>query len=231
MEQIVKQIMFVLGLPGSGKSTAVHCAQKLAQKRGWVAKRFCDYDILYELYQLDKKQGGGRFEPTEYDGFDVHELEAFDEALGELNSKVLNWVEEPSNKNKLCIVEFARDDYCTALEAFDPKLLPPTRNAYFLFVDADIPTCIRRIHARVAKPNAERTLDDHFVSNYIFNAYYQRDCRRYLESTAFQLSERFHIQENNIQVITNAEETSLNIFEQKVEQATLPIFELAEEEQ
>jgi len=231
MEQIVNQIVFVLGLPGSGKSTAGRYTRELAQKWGWIAQRFCDYDILYELYQLDMKRGEGRFKPTEYDGFDVYKLEAFDEALRKLNSKMLDWLEKPGNNNELCIVEFARDDYCNALGMFDPELLSLIRNAYFLFVDADIPTCIKRIHARVAKPNVERTLDDHFVSNYIFDAYYRRDRRQYLESTASQLSERFHIQENHIHVITNTEETSLDIFEQKVEQAVSPIFKLAKEDQ
>ena len=231
MEQIVNQIVFVLGLPGGGKSTAGRYTRELAQKWGWIAQRFCDYDILYELYQLDMKRGEGRFKPTEYDGFDVYKLEAFDEALRKLNSKMLDWLEKPGNNNELCIVEFARDDYCNALGMFDPELLSLIRNAYFLFVDADIPTCIKRIHARVAKPNVERTLDDHFVSNYIFDAYYQRDRRQYLASTASQLSERFHIQENHIHVITNTEETSLDIFEQKVEQAVSPIFKLAKEDQ
>ena len=231
MGQIVKQIIFILGLPGSGKSTAGRYAQKLAQKWGRIAQRFCDYDILYELYQLDMKRGEGRFESTEYEGFDVHGLDAFDDALGVLSSKVLDCAEKPGDNNMLCIVEFARDDYCNALGCFDPKLLPLIGNAHFLFVDADIPTCIQRILARVTKPNAERTLDDHFVSNYIFDAYYQRDRRQYLESTAAQLSERFYIQGNNIHVITNTKETSLDTFEQKVEQVILPILKLAEEEQ
>ena len=225
------QIVFVLGLPGSGKSTAGRYTRELAQKRGWGAQRLCDYDILYELYQLDRKREEGRFKPTDYDGFDVYKLDAFDDALRKLSSRVLDWIKKPGNNNRLCIVEFARDDYCNALGMFDPELLPLIRDAYFLFIDADIPTCIKRIHARVAKPNTERTLDDHFVSNYIFDAYYQRDRRQYLASTASQLSERFHIQENHIHVITNTEETSLDIFEQKVEKVASPIFKLAKEMQ
>jgi hypothetical protein len=226
----MEQFFFVFGLPGSGKSTAGRYILELAQKRDWIAQRFCDYDILYELYQLDMKREEGRFKPTEYDGFDVYKLDAFDDALRILSSKVLDWEEKPDNNNRLCIVEFARDDYCNALGFFDSELLPLIRDAYFLFVDADTPTCIKRIHARVAKPNAERTLDDHFVSNYIFDAYYRRDCRQYLESTASQLSERFHIQENHIHLITNTEETSLDIFEQKVEQAVSSIFKPAKED-
>ncbi|MBO0795569.1 MAG: hypothetical protein J2P36_32155, partial [Ktedonobacteraceae bacterium] len=53
---------------------------------------------------------------------------------------------------------------------FDPEFL---RGSYFLFVDADLGTCIQRIHTRVAEVGKP---DCHFVSDYIMHSYYSREC-------------------------------------------------------
>lgn len=211
------KIVYIMGLPGSGKSSAARAIQSIANQLGWNVRHFCDYYILYEMYQLDQKRGEGRFRPTDYDGFDVCDSGAFDEvlekALKKVNSTALDWIEEKDNINKLCIIEFARDDYSEALKFFDKRLLPPY-DTYFLFFDADIPACIKRIHDRVAKPDAERTLDDHFVSEDILDSYYQRDNRDYL-----------HINRDNLHVIHNTGNTTMYAFHKSIEQIMLPILQ------
>src|SRR5436305_6284813 len=108
--------VFVLALPGSGKSTAAHYIVELAQRNSWCPFRFNDYDILYQWFQADKD--GRIFSATEHRGFDVHNHNVFDEALEELERRVIEGEKVSCEKNQLIIIEFARDDYCKAIGLF-----------------------------------------------------------------------------------------------------------------
>src|SRR5437868_9324744 len=213
---MVKKV-FLLGLPGSGKSTAARYIEKLAQRNNWFPIRFNDYDILYEWFQADAD--GRRFSAIEHDGFDVHDHKVFDEALEEVERRVVEREKVPCEKDQLIIIEFARDDYCKALGLFSPTFL---RNASFLFVDADIPTCIQRIKERVPH---RRTPDDHYVSSYIFEAYYQKDNRQYLASTATTLKSCCDIDEENIHVVDNTGTNSEQNLLEKIEPYVTSILE------
>ena len=210
--------VFVLGLPGSGKSTAARYIEKLAQRNNWSSIRFNDYAILYEWFQADAD--GRRFSAIEYDGFDVHDHNVFDEALEEVERRVVEKEKVSCEKNQLIIIEFARDDYCKALGLFSPTFL---RNASFLFVDADIPNCIQRIKERVAH---RRTPDDHYVSSYIFEAYYQKDNRQYLASTATTLKSCCDIDEESIHVVDNTGSNAEQKFLEKIEPYVTSILEV-----
>ncbi len=213
---MVKKV-FLLGLPGSGKSTVARHIVKLAQWNNWSPIRFNDYDILKEWFQSD--EDGRRFSAIEYDGFDVHDHNVFDEALEEVERRVVERENVSCEKNQLIIIEFARDDYYRALHLFSPLFL---RNASFLFVDADIPTCIQRIKERVAH---RRTPDDHYVSSYIFEAYYQKDNRQYLASTATTLKSCCEIDEESIHVIDNTGSNAEQKFLEKIEPFVTSILE------
>src|SRR6266702_5803905 len=213
---MVKKV-FLLGLPGSGKSTAARYIEKLAQRNNWSSIRFNDYAILYEWFQADAD--GRRFSAIEYDGFDVHDHSIFDEALKEVERRVVRREKVSCEKNQLIIIEFARADYCKALGLFSPMFL---KNASFLFVDADIPNCIQRIKERVAHP---RTPDDHYVSDYIFEAYYQKDNRQYLASTATTLKSCCEIEEESIHVVDNTGTNSEQNLLEKIEPYVTPILE------
>jgi adenylate kinase family enzyme len=213
---MVKKV-FVLGLPGSGKSTAARYIEKLAQRNNWSPIRFNDYDILYEWFQAD--EDGRIFSATEYGGFDVHDHNVFDEALEEVERRVVEREKVSCEKNQLIIIEFARDDYYRALRLFSPLFL---RNASFLFVDADIPTCIQRIKERVAH---RRTPDDHYVSSYIFEAYYQKDNRQYLASTATTLKTCCEIDEESMHVVDNTGSNAEQKFLEKIEPFVTSILE------
>jgi adenylate kinase family enzyme len=213
---MVKKV-FVLGLPGSGKSTAGRYIEQFAKNHGWIPRRFNDYDILYKMFQADTE--GRQFSSTQHGGFDVHDHIAFDDALKELKRRVLDTVEAAAGeKDKLIIIEFARNDYCRALEMFSPEFLQDT---LFLFIDADIPTCKQRIRERIAHPS---TRDDHYVSEYIFEAYYQLDNRQYLKSVVSQLKTFCAIDEKKIQVIDNTCSDSILAFLESIELFSLSIF-------
>lgn len=206
--------VFVLGLPGSGKSTAGRYIEMLARDCGWTAYLLQDYRILYKMFRADTK--GTRFIPTLYGGFDVLDLSVFDDALNEL-VRQLQERERTSETNEVNIIEFARDDYCKALEFFASI---PLTEALFLFIHAEVETCKQRIKAQVANP---QTPDDHYVSGYIFEAYYNRDHRQYLTSTALCLTERFHIAEERIKIVNNTNGVTMGAFLSQVEEFVTPI--------
>jgi deoxyadenosine/deoxycytidine kinase len=211
------QIVFVLGLPGSGKSTAARYIEMLARDYGQTPDLLQDYRILYNMSLADKE--GKRFSstlPNGYDGFDVHDFSAFDDALKELVRR-LQEKERTSETNEMNIIEFARDDYCKALELF--ASIPMTK-AFFLFIDAEVETCKQRIEARVANP---QTPDDHYVSEYIFEAYYNRDHRQYLTLTTACLRDRFHIVKERIKVINNTNGVIKQAFLSQIEEFVTPI--------
>ncbi len=211
------QNVFVLGLPGSGKSTAARYIEMLARDYDRTPDLLQDYRILYNMSLADKE--GKRFSstlPYGYDGFDVHDFSAFDDALKELVRR-LQEKERTSETNEMNIIEFARDDYCKALELF--ASIPMTK-AFFLFIDAEVETCRQRIKARVANPQMP---DDHYVSEYIFEAYYNGDHRQYLTLTTACLRDRFHIVKERIKVINNTNGVIRQAFLSQVEEFVTPI--------
>src|SRR2546423_1930885 len=135
--------VFVLGRPGSGKSTGARIIVSNAQRRGWSVIRINDFDILKEMFQADIHHE--RFLPAAHGGFDVIDFSVLDTALEEVERRVRDQMFGIGKK--LITIEFARDDYSEALRLFSCDFL---QDAYFLFIDAHIETCIQRIHRRVA---------------------------------------------------------------------------------
>jgi len=207
---------FVLGLPGCGKSSAARYIEMLAHDIGTPADVIQDYRILYEMFVEDRE---GRFSSTwndGYDGFNVLDLSACNDALVELACRVQE-IERASQDDKVIIIEFARDDYCEALRLFPLALL---QNAYFLFIDAEVEACRQRVKARVANPE---TPDDHYVSDYIFKAYYNKKCQQSLISAISCLREDFHISEGMITLINNTARVSRQEFLAQTEVFVTPI--------
>jgi adenylate kinase family enzyme len=161
--------VFVLGRPGSGKSTAARHLNYLMRCQEWSVKHFNDYDILWEMFLADTEHK--KFRPTPHNGFDATDFTVFDDALKELEKRVQAEVEQVN----LLTIEFARDDYRMALKQFSTEFL---QDSYFLFLDADIETCLRRVHERVEHAETD---DDHpSFSDDIFRWYYARDNRLYM---------------------------------------------------
>ncbi len=164
--------VFFLGRPGSGKSTAARHMIELAKRRNYSTLYMKDYDILYQMFQEDRDRK--QFRPADYGGFDVLDNTVFDIALEQLERDIL--AIPYSEKKQLMIIEFARDDYRTALNLFSPAFL---QDSYILFVDADLSGCISRIHKRVETPSEP---DHHYVSDYIMQTYYNKDNWMYVSS-------------------------------------------------
>ncbi len=173
--------LFILGLPGSGKSTiARHVIDYVGkQKSDCITERINDYDILYIMYKADKES---KFRPAGHDGFDVLDPTIFDIALKIVEQEASGKEQTTNNhvqaifRPMLILIEFARDDYSQALQQFSPHFL---QGAYFLFLDAPIEICKARVRERVAHPH---TKDDHEVSDYIFDSYYDKDSAHVLSA-------------------------------------------------
>jgi adenylate kinase family enzyme len=161
--------VFVLGRPGSGKSTAAQRVNCLLRQNGWIARHINDYDILHEMFLEDIQHL--KFRPTEHNGFDAIDLTVMDIALQKVEGKV----QECLSSVDVVTIEFARNDYRMALQQFDPAFL---KNAYFFFLDADIETCLRRVHERVER---SASIDDHpSFSDDVFRSYYDKENGEYM---------------------------------------------------
>jgi adenylate kinase family enzyme len=168
--------IFVVGRPGSGKTTAVRHFLKLAERRSYNAYRVRDYDILYEMFRREEDTPilkDRKFRPTDYGGFDVLDNRVFDTALDQLN-KYLDTLKVA--EKSIITVEFARDDYKKAMALFSPKLL---QDAYFFFVDSSLDICIDRIKRRIKYPPQP---DYHFVSEFIMKTYYNTENMEYMQN-------------------------------------------------
>lgn len=168
--------LFIVGLPGSGKSVMarhiekfVSDQSKLDARSNWFTTRFNDYPILHTLFTDDKE--GKRFEPAVPGGFNVLDFNIFDDALKFLG----NWItwhitSKQAKPQELLLIEFARNDYRRAFDQFKRELL---QDAYFIYLGTDIKVCQQRIHERVVNPENEK--DDYPVSDRIFETYYHSD--------------------------------------------------------
>ena len=162
--------VFVLGRPGSGKSTVARHMIELASRRGYQGLLVQDYDILYKMFLNDSKHE--QFRPTDRGGFDVLDYAVLDSALQQMEKEVED-VLTLKRADMVCI-EFARNDYRAALNIFSPFFL---RNAYFFFIDADLEFCIRRVQERVTDPPLP---DHHFVSEHVMRTYYSNNNWEYM---------------------------------------------------
>ncbi len=147
-------IVFVLGRPGSGKSTSVRFMQELAEKVGWSVSCLNDYTFLQNMFQSDTQH---RFRPVKHGGFEILDSSVRDTALHRLEQNIqkLSFFKE---EKMLVTVEFARSDYEEAMKLFNSASL---YDAHFLFIAADLPACSQRLQQRIRQPTTE---DDYNVS-------------------------------------------------------------------
>lgn len=183
--------LFVLGLPGSGKSTVARFITISAMGKGCQTTRFNDYAILQKMFRADIE--GKQFKPAKYGGFDILDLTVYDTALQRLELEIKEYVSSVKS-NEIILIEFSRNDYQKAFLQFSHEFL---HDAYFLYLDVDTKTCKKRIRKRTANPGTD---DDFFVSEYIFRTYYNKDNGRHLPRI---LKENYKIEKQRVRVIDN----------------------------
>ena len=178
----------LLGIPGSGKSTAARHIQKRIKALEYCSQHINDYPILHKMFEEDREHI--LFRATANNGFDAIDLSVLDVALQQVEVQV----EEVLSNGDFVTIEFARDDYRQAFQQFDPEFL---RDADIIFINADIETCLQRVHERTKRAQTE---DDHpSFSDEIFRAHYDKDGEQYIAQILDQkcgMSKNVHVIEN-----------------------------------
>jgi len=190
-------IIFLLGRPGSGKSSAARLIKNLAQRKNLTSIHISDYDILYKMYKADTNHI--QFASTKCcTGFDVKDFNVLDTALQHIGI-ILQLIEEKAEETSspdVVIIEFARNDYDNALKQFAQQKFGSQllKKAYFLYLETDIPECYKRILNRVKNPTWD---DDHFVSKKILRNYYQQ------QNFSIKLAQTYGIKCRQVEIIQN----------------------------
>ncbi len=196
--------LFVLGLPGSGKSGVARYIQMYARDKDWKATHFNDYAILKQMFRDDTE--GKQFQPADHDGFDVIDFTVIDTALWRLQQAV-NQHLSSAKQQEIVLIEFARNDYQKAFQQFNQDFL---QDAYFFYLEAEIDVCKLRIQNRVNNPVFE---DDYNVSEHIFETYYHDDDGRDLSDF---LEREYRIDKQRVRIIDN--NFSLEAASKKIDQ-------------
>jgi adenylate kinase family enzyme len=188
--------LFLFGLPGSGKSTVSRSIVDHVNRtyKQWSVQRVCDYNILFDMFRQDTKRKN--FYPVKHSGFYVTNPSMYDVAL--------NCVEQSINRinpkgNKLLVIEFSRGDYAEALKNFDSSFFD---NAAYLFLYADINTCLERIAQRVKDP---QSIDDHFVPERTIERFAAASTEEYAQLLCTRLENNYRGKNSRFLIIDSGE--------------------------
>jgi hypothetical protein len=194
MDELFRKL-FVLGMPGSGKSTIAQIIkQRVQQKAGWDACHVNDYEILARLFREQRN----RFLPALYAGFTIKDPTLYNEVLQKLEGQVNSMKRDAApGRNQLVLIEFARCNYQPAFKAFSPDFL---KDASFLFLDGNIKVCQERVFQRVHKLKDEKSRFDCFVPNGIFTRYHLCENSQYFNDV---FRDEYGIPQSRLKVITN----------------------------
>jgi hypothetical protein len=172
------KIAFLLGRPGTGKSTLAQLIEASARRRGWATQHFYDYKYLQDMFLQEieenvplKERAFRQKGPEACHGFDVLDFNVLDTALEQMCEDIRTARSENQAVNKLFLIEFARKEYSRALHIFGYDIL---RDAHLFYFKLGLEACIERLRQRVVE-NCSRSEFDHFVSEEIMNSYYSRD--------------------------------------------------------
>jgi len=172
------KIAFLLGRPGTGKSTLAQLIEASPQREDWAIQHFYDYKYLQDMFQREIEENGpleGRAfrqkGPEACHGFDVVRFKVLDTALKQMADDIRMAMSDNQAANKLFLIEFARKEYSRALHIFGDDIL---RDAHLFYIKLGLEACIERLHQRVVE-NCSRSEFDHFVSEEIMNSYYSED--------------------------------------------------------
>ena len=109
--------LFLLGIPGCGKSEIYHRLSQQIMNQGIVkdCERLDDYPILWEYFQND----GPKTEPCEDGGYLIVDDTLWDDVLCDLDRKC----RRQAQANRAVFIEFARGDNRSALENFSAEIM------------------------------------------------------------------------------------------------------------
>jgi len=162
----MKDYVFLLGRPGCGKSFVYETIMRSLKGTGKYerVKRMDDFPILKELLDKDTsfkrhvRKGGG---------FEVTDWTIVDEVLATINKRL----PAVKKKNDLVFVEFARDNYLSALKNFSAATFS---RSLILYIYCPFKVCLARNKKRFEEQKGN-ALDDHIVPPDLMKTYYRKD--------------------------------------------------------
>ncbi len=160
-----KEIFFLLGRPGCGKSFLYTNVFKpvLREKKDYAIKRFDDFPILQTLLDEDKTFSRHR---RKEGGFEVTDWTIIDDVLKELDKLLRKNLKEDTK----IFAEFARADYFAALKNFSREI---REKSLLIYISAPFGVCMSSNLNRFK--NRKHPDDDHIVPTTLMETYYKTD--------------------------------------------------------
>ncbi len=156
-------IVFLLGIPGCGKSAFYRRLVKRLGKKGLFSSfpRIDDFPKLWNIFMEDEQSGEWRrCRPTEDGGYKVTDDKVWDDILKRVNKDVLN-LKNSSPEDTLIFIEFSRPNYVhSILNNFSADIL---EDAIAVYLDVPFDICWQR-NVRRHQQALEQGSDDHLVS-------------------------------------------------------------------
>jgi tRNA uridine 5-carbamoylmethylation protein Kti12 len=152
--------IFLIGKPGSGKSTAAKIIKNQIKKTKNAKKTVCildDYLFLQQWQHLPENKI--KFKEIEYGGFQVLDFSILNDVLVHLDQLIV----KNSSKFDHIIIEFSRNSYATAFSFFSPLIID---QACILYIDSTLEICIERNELRKFQ---------NYVPEVILREYYSSD--------------------------------------------------------
>ena len=174
-------IVFLLGVPGCGKSEFYRRLTKKLQKTGLYTEfpRVDDFPKLWQIFQTDEKTGKWlRCRKTEDGGYKVTDNSVWDDILKEVNKDVVKMKKSMPPEKALIFIEFSRPDMVHSITAnFSERVLD---DSIAVYLDVPFDVCWARNVRRHEKAVAAGT-DDHLVSREEMEKTYSSDDKNNLE--------------------------------------------------
>ena len=171
-------VVFIVGLPGAGKSYVrrrieAELTRMGVENRGLTDYAFAYRDFVHSMIKLEPQPGG--FEAVDGGAFMVQDEEALSPALRSLAQAV----RESMTRTEVTLVEFARADLLSALQEF----CDISDRAFILHVDAPPELRAQRLRRRAQPPESAvdgglvtLTLsDDHLLPSTVERSLYGMD--------------------------------------------------------
>ncbi len=159
-------VLFLLGRPGSGKSTIARLLREHFNEREVLL--YDDYAFLSSMAKAERRSGRARTSRARFrellnpgqHGFEILDFSVLKLVLHRVNTSVCQHL---SRSDAVILVEFARDTYLNehVWQYFSPEV---SMSARYIYCDADLDTCIERVGKR-----------NQYITPEIMRGYYGQD--------------------------------------------------------
>jgi hypothetical protein len=195
-------VIFITGLPGSGKSTVRRLlSRKLEALRLQVTEEtdynYAFHDFLHGVMMLDGERGKG-FSASQGGAFRVDSEDLLKPALNDMALRISGRREQAS----IALVEFARSDIGPALKAFGREI---TSSAQLIYVQTSSDVRAERLCTRSQPPRISMTAndiritlsDDHRLPLAVAESLYLADDFARVQASS-DVGDRWHVLDNDL---------------------------------